>query len=79
MKCYGYSTENTEKLLEMAEITLQADPQLLRVLANFMNDCADKIESCNKWEHGHFKDSNEFSIYTELNVPDVIICKANKE
>ena len=57
MKCYGYSKKDNDDLLEMDEITLQANPQLLKSFAKFLSDCAERIETDSDWEHEHFLDS----------------------
>lgn len=57
MKCSGYAASSDE-LVDLGEITIQADPDALRKLADFIRRCADEIEvQGDDWEHEHFQDS----------------------
>lgn len=55
MKAYGYNEEN-KNLLQLSQITLQANPEKLRLLAEFIKVCANKMEEDKNWEHEHFSD-----------------------
>ena len=61
MKCYGYAKSKNDTLLEMRELTLQADSESLKRLANFLFQCAEKFEVDPKWQHEHFSDSEYYS------------------
>lgn len=57
MKCYAYAVDSDD-LVELAELTIQADPNALRKLADFIRHCADEIDARGAdWEHEHFQDS----------------------
>ena len=76
MKCYGYSKEDNDDLLEMSEVTLQADSKLLRNMANFLSSCADRIETDSEWEHEHFTDSKYCDSKDNLDSFDLIVKKS---
>jgi len=57
MKCYGYSTDEEDKLLELIEVTIQFSPEKLRQTASFLTKCADAIEKDEEWEHEHLSDN----------------------
>lgn len=61
MKCYGYAKSENDTLLEMREMTLQADSESLKRLAKFLFKCAEKIEADPGWQHEHFSDSEHYS------------------
>jgi hypothetical protein len=61
MKIFGYKDEGLDpenvRPVELAEITLQADPAELRKIATFLNTCADGMEARGRdWEHEHLSD-----------------------
>jgi len=65
MKCFGYSKNDDEELLELTVVTFQADPRMLRKLADFLIHCANNLESEAGWEHEHLCDylaDEEFSV-----------------
>ncbi|WP_444940564.1 Imm32 family immunity protein [Microbulbifer sp. ZKSA004] len=57
MKIYGYSKSSGDELLELAEVTISANPECLRSLATFLVHCAESIikKGCS-WEHEHFEE-----------------------
>jgi hypothetical protein len=75
MKIYGYANERLEpaetKPSELAEITLVANPNELRLIAQFLENSARGMEERGKqWEHEHlsdkyrqFEDSPHFVIF----------------
>lgn len=60
MNIYGYTkgSDSNERLQELSEITLKADPSELRTIADFILDCANEIENDVNgiWEHMHIED-----------------------
>lgn len=61
MKIYGYTDEGREaeeaKPLELAEITLVANPNELRLIAQFLENSARGMEERGtQWEHEHLSD-----------------------
>jgi hypothetical protein len=61
MKIFGYKDEGLDpseiRSAELAEITLVATPAELRKIANFLDACADGMETRGKtWEHEHLSD-----------------------
>ena len=59
MKIFGYKNKvvNEHELLEMSEITFQASPEVLKAIAKFLNDSADKIlENKEIYDHSHLQD-----------------------
>ena len=73
MKCYGYSKKDSDTLLEMTEITFQADPIKLRKVADFLYECAKNIENDSEWEHGHLQDSKYYEQISKDNFFDLIV------
>lgn len=75
MKIYGYADEGLEseetKPSELAEITLVANPNELRLIAQFLENSARSMEERGKqWEHEHlsdkyrqFEDSPHFVVF----------------
>jgi len=62
MKAFGYVKRhvNNDGLLELKEVTTQATPKNLRVIAALMLKAADTIESTEKgFSHIHLRDSWE--------------------
>jgi hypothetical protein len=60
MKLFGYPLDKEAKLCLLREVTLSADPEVLREIANFLLNCADGIDAKgDAWEHEHFKPSFE--------------------
>jgi len=76
MKFYGYTENPDQSPMELAEVTVAADPELLRKLSAFLAKCADEIESSNgQWGHEHFdsKQTNKDSL------PSFIVYNPNAE
>ena len=61
MKLFGYSENNpTNSPVLFNEITLVSNPEKLRELAKFLQQCADEIEQQGEdWEHEHFDSDDE--------------------
>jgi len=57
MKLYGYTEDNPDRIFELSEITIQAPPRELRILAKFINQCADEMEEHDNWDHEHLRDN----------------------
>jgi len=58
-KFYGYSRDSNEDIpTELKEVSVLADPELLKRLGQFFLSCASEIEVDKnlKWEHKHFQD-----------------------
>ena len=71
MKLFGYSRGDEIQLLELREVTLSADPKLLRAMAEFLSECADGIEAKGTtWEHAHFEANKDFA---HEDVPQFIV------
>lgn len=65
MKIYGYKDEglSIEEIVpfELAEITLQASPRELRLIASFLESAADEMERMGKeYDHEHLADKEPF-------------------
>lgn len=75
MKLYGF-TENAEQSpMELSEVTVAADPNLLRQLSAFLAKCADEIENSDgQWEHEHFESSQANS----ESFPSFIVYSSNE-
>ena len=72
MKIFGYNkTTNESELLEMREVTFQANPETLRAIAEFLNKSADLIEEYQE-NFGHLHLQDEWSGWEE-GCPDVIV------
>ena len=56
MRIYGYSRKEVGKgLLEMREVTVSANPVVLKAMANFLRTCAEAMEKDPmRWDHEHF-------------------------
>lgn len=56
MRLYGYAHKDTGRgLLEMREVTVVADPTVLRAMAKFLSNWADSLEkSPANLRHEHF-------------------------
>ncbi len=78
MNCFGYSKKDDSNLLEMKEVTLQANTKQLKGLADFLYDCAKKIEDNPEWEHAHFQDSRYFSSQYKKDIFDLIVYKEDE-
>ncbi len=75
VKIHGYADEGLkfEEIVpsELAEITLVANPEELRRIAKFLENCANGMETRGKsWEHEHlcdrdsyFQDSPHFVVF----------------
>jgi hypothetical protein len=76
MKCYGYEDDDRDRPLLLREVTLLVDPNTLRRLARFFNECADQIEGAGSdWEHEHY--SERFP--EEEIASDIIVFNAARE
>lgn len=63
MKIYGYTQEQINSDVDtpssLSEITLFSNAQDLRVVANYLNNIADKIDkNPDSFEHEHLSDSD---------------------
>ena len=73
MKFYGYARKEISKgLLEMREVTVSANPDALREIAEFLNKCANEIEQDDgmAWSHEHFAPK---SIKVGKNTPEFVV------
>ena len=70
MKCYGYTKDNQETLLDLSEVTFQTSPIMLKSLGKFLIKSANEIEKDPDWEHKHFKD---FDSLSKSSLVDVIV------
>jgi len=64
VKIYGYPNQGCEvepiAPKELAEITLVANPNELRRIAKFLENCATGMDSSGKsWEHEHLSDKDK--------------------
>ena len=76
MKLYGYTENPEQSPMELTEVTVAANPSLLRQLSAFLSKCADEIENSNgQWEHEHFE-TNETDC---RNLPSFIVYNSNAE
>ena len=74
MKIYGYAKDGDE-LQELAETTVQSEPEQLRKLAGFFTKMADALETDRKnFGHGHAQDYCEDWSDDD---PEIIIFKPN--
>lgn len=57
MRAYGYKkNEIGNGLLELKEVTISANSDVLRKIADFILECAKNIEKDpDRWSHEHFK------------------------
>ena len=56
MKIYGNSADSPNESAELESVTIQADPNSLRRIAEFIQKCADQMEADEDWEHEHIQD-----------------------
>ncbi len=75
-KFYGYSRDNNKDTpTELKEVSVLAEPELLKSLGQFLLSCANEIEVDKKlkWEHKHFRD-----VYSNLSSqsPDFVVVNA---
>jgi hypothetical protein len=70
MRAYGYKRKDCgNELLELRELTISANPAVLRRIAGFILRCAADIEqSPHAWSHEHFaflsgKHTPDFIVY----------------
>ena len=73
MYCYDQETENT--LITCAEVSLQADPVVLRQIAEFILQCAEKLDDGRSDDMRHFHLRDEWSKWSD-EYPDLIVCSA---
>ena len=61
MKLFGYRQNSSPDSPEsLSEVTLVSNPEKLRKLAKFLQQCADEIEQQgDDWEHEHFGTDGE--------------------
>lgn len=60
---------------ELSALTLRAGPHELRLLADFLNSCADDIDTNgSQYEHRHFKHEPAVSL-EESTIPDIQISR----
>lgn len=71
MKIYGYSKSNPDSLIEMEEVTFQADPSSIKAIAEMMLRFVDQ-QNQGGMEHLHLQD--EWSGWND-EMPDVIVHK----
>ena len=77
MKFYGYAETDTKTLITLADVTIQAKPDELRNIANFLIKCASDIENNENWEHEHLIDYlNINGNLVNVNA-DIVVCKTN--
>ncbi len=70
MKIYGYSNDISQEPMELNEVTLAANPELLRELSQFLLQCAKGIENNKEqWNHEHFS-SKKLNLSNE---PQIIV------
>jgi len=56
VRVFGYARKDEEELLEMKEVTFQATPEKLRILAGFFEKFANEIENgISGKAHSHVK------------------------
>lgn len=73
MKVFGYIEGNHDQLFRLSEVTLQAEPQTLKAVANFLLKCAKEMEDDDSWEHEHFADST----FADVVLTDIIVFRDN--
>lgn len=67
MKLYGQTKASSEPPMELAEVTLSAEPKYLRELAAFLERCANEIEKeGERWEHEHFSSQNQSETHPQF-------------
>ena len=70
MEIYGYSNEDSQKLMKLKEVSISTNPETLREISAFLLECANEIELYKKeWNHEHFTSSKNTKT-----TPDLIIC-----
>lgn len=55
IKFFGHA-DDSDLLLELSEVSVQGDPDQLRLLGEFILQCSEKIRKDPFWEHEHFID-----------------------
>ena len=72
MKIFGHPKVNDSvSPIELNEVSIVAEPDVLRSIAVFLNTCADELDSStgNTWDHEHWKDNNR----NGSQGPDIVI------
>jgi hypothetical protein len=63
MKLFGYAHLTKVSLFELYEVTVAANPALLRELSVFLAECADSIEKRGgKFGHAHFTPTDDEAV-----------------
>jgi len=76
MKIFGYPRDDEDKIHDLLEITLVADPSRLRSLAKFIEKRAEEMEDdIDGWEHCHYSDED---VSLPQNGADVIVFNPRK-
>ncbi len=76
MKIYGYKDEGLDfdqiVPAELAEITLVANPEELKIIANFLSSAADEmIRMGESYDHEHLSDKNKIFV----NLPHFVVAR----
>ena len=71
MKIYGRNQTDESDLAILRQVTIVAEPDILRELASFLYRCADGIEERGDgWEHEEFEISESVA-------PDIVVFNPN--
>lgn len=71
IRAYGYLLGDTSApVTELREVTIAADPEVLRAIASFLLECAAEMECNPAWDHRHFSDA---SYGLGVQGPDLIV------
>ena len=68
MNVFGYEVDSDD-LSSLSEVTIQASPEELKRLSDFLLTCANAMEKDEQWEHEHFQDVTG----TDSSDPDLIV------
>ena len=68
MNVFGYVVDSDD-LSSLSEVTLQASPEELKKLSDFLLSCANSMEKDEHWEHEHYQDFTS----TDSNDPDLVV------
>lgn len=71
MKLIGYTKSAPDTTRHLSELVIQAHPDDLDKLAEFIKQCSQSIRANEHWDHEHISDS-EFKLNPNI---EVIICK----
>jgi len=72
MKIFGRAEKEEADLENLIEVTLVADPEVLREMASFLFRCADAIEEQSDWEHEYFDCNDVIAPAFAVFNPDLI-------